>query len=155
MCVKSSLRGWSSHELENLDMKKQDTTPTLFDMKLAVVNFHKGEQNEYLRISIARDACYTSFNSIEWKSEQMSVTKNELAALSASAGQEVVDINVGKKISLYRKMEDELAELQERHVADLKVYTEVTQGEVWTRKPKRTYVSEGLGDAAELQRILG
>jgi len=136
-------------------MTKQSPTPTLFDMKLAVVNFHKGDHNEYLRISIARDACYTSFNSIEWKSEQMSVTKNELASLSENAGQEVIDINIGKKISLYRKMEDELEELQERHAADLEVYTEVTQGEVWTRKPKRTHTSDGLGDAAELQRILG
>lgn len=136
-------------------MTKKNATPTLFDLKLAVINHHKGDHNEYLRISIARDACYTSFNSIEWKSEQMSVTKNELAALAESAGQEVVDINIGKKISLYRKMEAELAELQERHEADKNVYTEVTQGEVWTHKPKRTYKSDGLGDASELKRILG
>jgi len=135
-------------------MTKDNTAPTLVDLKLTVVNFHKGDHNEYLRIGIARDACFTSFNSIEWKSEQMSVTKNELASLSASAGQEVVDINIGKKISLYRKMESELAELTERHEADLQVYTEVTQGEVWTRKPKRTHKSDGLGDATELKRIL-
>ena len=135
-------------------MTKKNNTPNLYDLKLAVINFHKGDQNEYLRISIARDACYTSFNSIEWKSEQMSKTKNELASLAASAGQEVVDISIGKKISLYRKMEDELAELQERHVADTQVYTEVTQGEVWSAKPKRTYKSDGLADAAELARIL-
>lgn len=135
-------------------MTKSIPMHPLTKMKLAVVNFHKGDHNEYVRISVARDACYTSFNSIEWKSEQMSKTKNELAELAAEAGQEVVDINIGKKISLYRKMEEELAELQKRHVADLEVYTEVTQGETWTPKPKRTYKSEGLGDAEELARIL-
>jgi len=92
---------------------------------------------------------------MQWKSEQMSVTKNELAALAESAGQEVVDINIGKKISLYRKMEAELAELDERHEIDREVYTEVTQGEFWTPKPKRTHTSDGLGDVNELKRILG
>lgn len=135
-------------------MTKSIPMHPLAKLKLAVVNFHKGSHNEYVRISVARDACYTSFNSIEWKSEQMSKTKNELAELSEEAGQEVVDINIGKKISLYRKMEEELAELQTRHAADLEVYTEVTQGDTWTPKPKRTHESDGLGDAKELARIL-
>ena len=136
-------------------MPKKDHTK-LFDLKLAVINHHKGDHNEYLRISIARDACYTSFNSMQWKSEQMSVTKNELAILySELAGQEVVDVNVAKKLSLYLRMEDELTELEERHLTDARVFTEVTQGEVWTPKPKRTHTSDGLGDAKELKRIFG
>ncbi len=109
-----------------------------------------------LPISIARDATITSFNSINrWKSEQMSVTKNELAALADSAGQEVVDINIGKKISLYRKMEAELNKAKSVTKQTRMFYTEVTQGEVWTHKPKRTYKSDGLGDANELKRIFG
>jgi len=136
-------------------MTKKITSPTLVDMKLAVIEFHKGDDNEYLRKSIATDACYTSFNSMEWKSEQMSKIRNKLRDLTEEGeGKEVVDINVGKNISLYRKMEPELAELQERHKADCDVYTIVTQGEVWSRRPKRTYTSDGLGDHAELQRIL-
>lgn len=122
--------------------------------KIAIINYHKGDEFEYTRQSIARDACYTSFNSIEWKSEQMSKLRNELAILYAEAGQEVVDVNIGRKVTMYQKMEEELAELLERHKADCEAFHAIT-GETWTRKPKRTHKSDGLGDKAELERILG
>ncbi len=134
-------------------MTKKNNAPTLQELKLAVINYHKGDENEYLRSSIARDACFTSFNSMEWKNGQMSDIKSELAELSED-GSEVVDIKVGRKIALYQRMEDELAELIERHDTDCNVYTEITQGEIWTPRPKRTYSSDGLGDQAELARIL-
>ena len=44
---------------------KNITSTELFKLKLAVVTFHNGEQNAYLRESIAGDACYSSNNSLE------------------------------------------------------------------------------------------
>lgn len=138
-------------------MTKQNITSysDLVEAKVAIINFHKGDENEYLRISIARDACYTSFNSIEWKSDQMSEIKNEVAAWRReNPDAEVISVKVANKLSLYNKMEDELIELQERHRADCEVYTEITQGEVWTRKPKRTHKSDGLGELAAIDKLL-
>lgn len=138
-------------------MTKQNITSynDLVKAKVAIINFHKGDENEYLRISIARDACYTSFNSIEWKSDQMSEIKNEVAAWRRENPEaEVISIKVANKLSLYNKMEDELIELQERHRADCEVYTEITQGEIWTRKPKRTHKSDGLGELAAIDKLL-
>jgi len=138
-------------------MTKQNITSykDLVQAKVAIINFHKGDENEYLRISIARDACYTSFNSIEWKSDQMSEIKNEIAAWRReNPDAEVIDIKIAKKRSLYNKMEEELLELQERHRADCEVYTEITQGEVWSRKPKRTHASDGLGEIAAIDKLL-
>lgn len=138
-------------------MTKQNITSyeDLVKAKLAIINFHKGDSNEYLRVSIARDACYTSFNSIEWKSDQMSEIKNEVAIWRReNPDAEVIDVKISGKLSLYNKMEDELIELQERHRADCEVYTAVTQGEVWQRKPKRTYKSDGLGEIAAIDKLL-
>lgn len=138
-------------------MTKQNITSykDLVKAKVAIINFHKGDENEYLRISIARDACYTSFNSIEWKSDQMSEIKNEVAAWRReNPDAEVIDIKIAKKLSLYNKMEEELFELQERHSADCEVYTEITQGETWSHKPKRTHVSDGLGEIAAIDKLL-
>ena len=127
----------------------------LVKSKVAIINFHKGDENEYLRISIARDACYTSFNSIEWKSEQMSQIKNDVAVWRReNPDAEVISVQISNKLSLYNKMENELIELQVRHDADKEVYTEITQGEVWSPKPKRTYKSDGLGELAAIDKLL-
>ena len=135
-------------------MTKKNTSPTLVQLKLDVINHHKGSDNEYLRTQIAKDACYTSFNSIEWKGEQMSIVKNDMVDLAQAKGAEVVDIRIEKKARIYLAMEREMDELTERHKADLEVYTIVTQGEVWQHKPKRTFTSDGLGLDTEIQRIL-
>lgn len=123
----------------------------LIALKLAVINHHKGDSNEYLRSSIARDACYTSFNSRQWKLDQMSDIRAELSELTS--GSEVIDVKIERKLDLYESMEHELAELDERHAADLAVFKEIT-GETWTRKPKRTHKSDGLGTDDRLARIL-
>jgi hypothetical protein len=130
------------------------TTPTLADLKLAVVNFHKGDENEYLRTQVARDACYTSNNSIQWKLQQMLDIKAELASLMEGEGAEVVDVNIAKKVEIYQKMELELDELQDRHNADLSVYNTIT-GEDWTSRPKSKMVKNSQGVLAAAKAILG
>ena len=131
-----------------------ETTATLTDLKLAVVNFHKGDANEYLRGQIARDACYTSNNSINWKLQQMSDVKADLASLMPEEGAEVVDINITKKVEIYGSMKLELDELQDRHNADLEVYKIIT-GDVWTSRPKSTRPANAQGVLEAAKAILG
>lgn len=134
--------------------KKQDPSlAALIELKLAVINHHKGEVNEYLRSQIARDACYTSHNSVQFKSGQMADIRAELMDLAPAKGSEVIDVKVERKVEIYQRMEDELAELVERHNADLAVYSKVT-GEKWTPRPKRNHKSDGLAVSDELARIL-
>ena len=106
--------------------KKNNVNNDLLELKLAVVMHHKGEQNEYLRQSIARDACYSSNNSIQYKCQQMSDLKADIAELRPSSGTEVVDVKLAKKVDIYHRMSDELAELTERFETDKAVYKKVT-----------------------------
>ena len=130
------------------------TTTTLADLKMAVINFHKGDDNEYLRTQVARDACYTSNNSIQWKLQQMSDVKAELASLMEGEGVEVVDINIDRKVEIYDKMQLELDELQLRHDADLEVYKTIT-GEVWSPRSKSKMVKNSQAVLARAKAILG
>lgn len=133
---------------------KISTYKDLVNAKLAIIEFHKGTDNEYLRNSIARDACFTSHNSMTWKQGQMADTKAEVAQWrSENAGAEVIDVNIAKKVKLYQAMELELTELEERHKADCEVYKSVT-GEAWKPRPKRTHKSDGLGELQELDAML-
>lgn len=119
-------------------MTKKNENPrlsALISYKLDVVCIHEGEHNAYLRASVARDACFTSNNGIQWKLEQMSNLKAEIATLLEGEGQEVVDVNLAKKVDIFHRMEDELLELQLRHDADLAVYKKET-GEDWKSTPK-------------------
>jgi hypothetical protein len=139
-----------------MSKKTQTSTPKLclVELKLAVVNYHAGEHNEYLRSAVARDACYTSNNSINYKTEQMSKVKAELASLMEGEGSEVVDINIAKKVEIYNSMDMELDELMLRHKADLEVFHKIT-GEEWSyrRKSKVTQNQQGVLEAA--RAILG
>lgn len=139
-----------------MSKKTQTSTPklSLVELKLAVVYYHAGEENEYLRTAIARDACYTSHNSINYKTEQMSKVRADLASLMEGEGSEVVDINIAKKVEIYNSMDDELNQLTMRHQADLEVFEKIT-GEQWSyrRKSKVTQNQQGVLEAA--RAILG
>jgi len=115
----------------------------LIALKLAIINYHEGA-NEFLKNGIARDACYTSFNSLKWKGEQMSDTAAEIKDAMPQRGQEISDVKLARLLDKYEAMETELEILQERHDADKAVYKEIV-GEEWTARPKRTYSSKGLG----------
>lgn len=115
----------------------------LIALKLAIINYHE-EANEFLKNGIARDACYTSFNSLKWKREQMADTAAEIKELLPQRGQEISDVKLAKLLDKYENMETELEVLQERHDADKAVYKTIV-GEEWTARPKRTYVAKGLG----------
>ena len=130
---------------------KNITSTELFKLKLAVVTFHNGEQNAYLRESIAGDACYSSNNSLEFKENQMSDQRAKIASLTPCEGQEVVDKKLAFAVDIYRKMELELAELTVRFETDKEVYKAVTD-EDWKPRAKTSKqdVSQILNEAAAI-----
>jgi hypothetical protein len=134
----------------NLEMTNVNSTD-LIALKLAVINYHE-EANEYLKNGIARDACYTSFNSLKWKREQMADTAAEIKELLPERGQEIADVKLAKLLDKYENMEAELDTLTERHEADKAVYKQIV-GEEWTARPKRTYTSKGLGIDDRLKKF--
>ena len=135
-------------------MKNKNTANTeLFKLKLAVVSHHKGEHNEYLRSAIARDACYSANNSIQYKIQQMLDLKEEIKTLRPRAGTEVVDVKLAKKLDIYQRMEDELAELTERFETDKAVYKTITNEDY---KPySKSSVKEVSAVLDQLDRIFG
>lgn len=139
-----------------LEMTKLNITSykDLVAAKAAIINYHNGDENEYLRTRMAADACFTSHNSMTWKQGQMADVKAELHSWrTENAGSEVVDTKIANKVKLYRSMEQELAELEDRHKADCEVHKTIT-GEAWKPRPKRTHKSDGLGELQELDALL-
>ena len=84
----------------------------------------------------------------------MSDIKAEIATLVEGEGQEVVDVNLAKKIDIFHRMEDELVELQLRHDADLAVYNKVT-GEDWKSTPKSVRAKNAQAVLSAAKAIVG
>ena len=117
-------------------MTKSNSTTTLIDLKLAVINFHDGDNMAYLQKNIARDACYTSYNSLAYKKKMLAdaVTDFETYVLEGK------DIAAERACEKAERMEIEYDQLVERHEADKAVYLIITDGEEWsvTVKPRNT-----------------
>jgi|7_EtaG_2_1085326.scaffolds.fasta_scaffold205784_1 hypothetical protein len=126
----------------------------LVDAKIAVIDFHEGDSLAYLRQQIARDACYTSKNGIDWKVQQMSEKKAELSILrSENAGSEVTSKKMSSTFDIYNRMNDELKELEERHQADLKVHNHFV-GEAWTPNKKSKVTKSQQKELEEIDKLL-
>jgi len=139
--------------ITELFIKMERKMKTLYELKLAVINTHKGDHNTYLRASIAGDACYSSNNSIQYKMTQMMKVKQELVTLRPAEGTEVIDVTLAKKVDIFRRMQDELAELEVRFDADKKVYLNVAET-AW--KPYKKSLAQDVSQVMnELDDILG
>ena len=44
-----------------------ENTSQLIELKLKTIQYHSGDNLDYLQKNIARDACYTSHNSVAYK----------------------------------------------------------------------------------------
>lgn len=125
----------------------------LVELKIAIIKYHNA--NEYLEVAMARDACFTSFNSLNWKKTgdgQMGDIAAEIKELLPQRGQEITDVKLERLLSRYEQMEAELSILQERHDADKAVYKAIA-GEEWTARPKRTHVATGHGIDSRLAKF--
>ena len=116
-------------QLENLEMTKN--VSKLIELKLAVIQYHNADNMDYLMKGIARDACYTSYNSLQYKRKQMSDTICEFEE-AVVANHEAKATAIANRLD---NMQIELDELTERHEADKSVYEIITDGEQW--EPQR------------------
>lgn len=126
----------------------------LIAAKTAIINYHKGDQNAYTREAIARDACFTSHNSMQWKALQMAEALGEIRKWREdNPDAEVIDVAISKKKRLYDSMEQEHAELEERHKADREVHKAIV-GKEWKPQGKRDHSSDKLGELHEIDKML-
>lgn len=119
-----------------------NTLSKLAKMKLAVIKYHadtittdlNGDEITNLKdlVSMARDACYTSHNSIQY-------TKTNISDTLAEYDRAVEEKNDHQKESSKRYLATLKSRLEthtDRHQADLDVYANLTGGEVWKFVPK-------------------
>ena len=110
---------------------------TLVERKLAVLDWFQGTQdvipNEKFITGIAKDECYTSHNSLNYKKRMLADRLVE----HEEAEENGYDLKAMALMKLIDNIEEELSLLEERHEADLSVYEQVT-GTVWEPAPKRT-----------------
>lgn len=133
-------------------MKNQN----LVSLKMAVIKYH--DANPYLELAMARDACFTSYNAVDWKNGQMSDVVAEIKGLMPQRGQEITDVKLEKLLARYESMEVESDKLTERHNADKEVYAAIAKEHgltpaVWSHKPKRTHTSDGQGLDSRLAKF--
>jgi len=117
-----------------------NNTSKLIELKLAVIQYHNGDNMDYLTKGIARDACYTSYNSLQYKRKQMADTIADFESA-------VVENRDTRADAIARRLDNmnvELEHLVERHEADKAVYEIVTDGEVWTNERKSRNVPAAL-----------
>tara|TARA_R110000772_G_scaffold263578_1_gene383408 strand:- start:573 stop:1121 length:549 start_codon:yes stop_codon:yes gene_type:complete len=131
----SSTRGSASCPEGDLDMN--NNTSTLIELKLAVIKYHEGDNTDYLHTGIARDACYTSYNSLSYKKGLMSNAISDYETMVLE-GRDAGQIKI---LNMIEKMEVELGHLEERHDADKSVYHIMTDGEEWSPQAKKRPVA--------------
>ena len=107
----------------------------LAKLKLEVIKYHTNQDgesntsmvNQYFLQSLARDACYTSDKSIDFKKKQISEATTDYDT-EVEKGNHIGADRIEQKIE---RMYLELEELQVRHDADCQVYTIITGGHAW------------------------
>lgn len=123
----------------------------LIELKLAVIQWHTGDNFDYLQLGIARDACYTSYNSLSFKKKQIADTIADFE----SAVAENRDTLAERLCARVEGMEVELEELVERHEADKAVYHIISDGKEWTpNTAKRSVTSDLAKRVAQIKRVV-
>lgn len=107
------------------------TSKTLVTLKMNVVA--EFQDFPYIQKQIARDECYSSNNSMEFKRRQLA----DRIAEFASAVDEGNDYRASRAADLIDSMEAELEALQARFDADLQVYAAFHDGEEWVPQSKK------------------
>jgi len=136
----------------------------LAKLKLEVIKYHTNQDgesntsvvNQYFLESLARDACYTSNNSIDFKKKQISEATTDYDT-EVEKGNHIGADRIEQKIE---RMYLELDELQIRHDADCQVYTVITGGHAWmsnTSSSKQTPKKESaiMKKARQLKAEVG
>jgi len=105
------------------------------EAKLAAILLHEGDALKYVRMNEARDNCYASHNSLQFKQKQMDDLLDEISTYTKDEAK-VNEITLEKKLDFYGKLEVEYDAYLLRHEADLAVHDQIV-GEKWRPPVKR------------------
>jgi hypothetical protein len=115
--------------MENLDMTTQLKASDIIAQKMDHIKYFTND-NEYLLVNIARDACYTANNSVEYKRKQLCDTLAEY-----DRHIEEKNVNAVERAERYiARLNEELEVLMCRLEIEMSVY-ELFTGEKWSPKP--------------------
>ena len=125
----------------------------LIALKLEVIQFHTGTENEYIRNSMAHDACFTANNSVKYKEEIISENRGTLKGLLVDDnGSEVVSTEQSRLARIIKAQEAELKELDLRFKADCAVFKQLTN-KACTPKSKASGSNSKLMMKSEVEAI--
>lgn len=128
----------------------------LAKLKLEVIKYHTNQNgesnksmvNQYFLESIAKDSCYTSLSSINFKNTQIAD-----AGVEYDTKKKEHNYIACERIDQYvQRLTLELSELQIRHDADCQVYTVVTGGQAYQYKPKKLKTAPKESEAIKAAR---
>jgi len=123
----------------------------LAKLKLEVIKYHTNQNgesntsmvNQRFLESIAKDSCYTSLSSINYKNGQIA----DAGADYDTKKKEGNHIACERIDQYVQRLTLELSELQIRHDADCQVYTIVTGGQAYKYMPKKLKTAPKQSDA--------
>lgn len=115
-------------------MTKALTTSNIISQKLEHINYFRSDElHDALFVGIARDACYTANNSLNFKKKQLCDTFAEYDRYVAEK-----DDNAAERSKRFAgRLNAELEVLQERLDIEKAVYFQITGGEEWEPTVKR------------------
>lgn len=135
--------------MENLDMTKQLKPSDIIAQKMEHIKYFTND-NQYLLVSIARDACYTANNSLEYKRKQLS---DALADYDRHI--EEKNVNAVERAERYIvRLNEELEILMCRFEIECGVY-ELFTGEKWSPKPVAKNVLKPSANIDAIRKAVG
>ena len=120
----------------------------LVELKLQTIQYHNGDNMDYLMTSMAKDACYTSYNSLVYKKKQMDDTITDFET-AVTEGRDMKAEAITRKLD---NMEIELEHLEERHNADCQVYTIITEVKLGHQNVRNVRLQALAKKVAELKK---
>ena len=103
----------------------------LIKLKIQVATFHTTNdiiKDSYTYKRITRDACYTSYNSLQYIAKMAADASTDFET-AVKEGQDGKLDYLNKRIE---RLDIEFDHAAERHEADLEVYAQLNDGERWT-----------------------
>jgi hypothetical protein len=135
--------------MENLDMTKQLKPSDIIAQKMDHIKYFTND-NQYLLVNIARDACYTANNSLEYKRKQLS---DALADYDRHMSEQ--NVNAADRAERYiARLYEELEVLQCRLEIECSVY-ELFTGEQWSPKPVAKNVLKPSANIDAIRKAVG
>ena len=131
--------------------KKPLTVAEIVAQKVSHIHYYASDDlHQALFVGMARDACYTANNSLNFKKKQMADVFADYDRHMAEK-----DDNAAERAErLIGRLAAELEVLEERLDIEKAVYSEITGGEEWKPAPKKPVARKSNVDIAALRKKL-